>query len=249
MQYRFLLLATTLVASHIAVAQSGESSDCDATSCKTTLRFRPTGIANGAIAACSGQQSMEMVRILADGTRMTRPTPFPSTQIYCDSYGRIRVERAMFPSPPGAKPPVDISLIEIQDPLAGYLYVLDSFHHVAHRLPIRASERGKHEGSPHDVPSAESLGSKFMFGVMLTGKRTTSHTGSTDEAWLDPLTGLVMLRKLTSPTGESTFSVQNYSNAEPDSSLFLVPPGYQLVDELGPFTIEIPRIPGNQQGF
>ena len=80
-----------------------------------------------------------------------------------------------------------------------------------------------------------------MFGVMLTGKRTTSHTGSTDEAWLDPSTGLVVLRKLTSPTGESTFSIQNYSNAEPDSSLFLVPAGYQVVDESGPFTIEIPR--------
>jgi hypothetical protein len=193
----------------------------------------------------SGQESTERVHILPDGSRKGFFSPFPSTQIYRDSQGRIRAERAMFPSPPGAKPPVDISLIEIQDPLAGYLYVLDSFHHVAHRLPVRASERGVHEGSPHDVPSAESLGSKFMFGVMLTGKRTTSRTGTTDEAWIDLLTRVVVLRKLTSPTYESTMAVQNYSNAEPDSSLFLVPAGYQVVDESGPFTIEVSRTPGN----
>ena len=36
-------------------------------------------------------------------------------------------------------------------------------------------------------------------------------------------------------------TVQNYSNAEPDSALFLVPAGYEVVDKSGPFTIVIPR--------
>ena len=80
-----------------------------------------------------------------------------------------------------------------------------------------------------------------MFGVVLTGKRTTSRTGATDEAWIDLLTSVVVLRKLTSPASETTMAVQNYSNAEPDSSLFLVPAGYEVVDETGPFTIEIAR--------
>jgi hypothetical protein len=202
MRYRFLLFATTLVAAHIAVAQIGTSSECNATSCKTTLRFGPMGISNAASAAYSGQESREMVQILADGTRKIFPRPFPSTQIYRDSQGRIRAERTMFPSRPGVKPPVDIALIEIQDPQAGYLYVLDSFHQVAHRLPVRASQPVLGPVSAHEGPSGESLGSKYMFGAMLTGRRTTSRTGSTDETWIDPQTSVVVLRKLTSPSSE-----------------------------------------------
>src|SRR5207247_7747601 len=33
----------------------------------------------------------------------------------------------------------------------------------------------------------------------------------------------------------------NVNRAEPDATLFQVPPGYQVVDETGPFTIEIMR--------
>jgi hypothetical protein len=36
-------------------------------------------------------------------------------------------------------------------------------------------------------------------------------------------------------------TVQNYSNAEPDPALFLVPTDYRLADETGSLTIVIPR--------
>src|ERR1700674_2135327 len=141
MRYRFLMFATALVAMHIAFAQSGMSGGCDATSCKMTFTFGPMGMVRmiSASAAFSGQETMESKQTLADGTHIFRgnfPSSF-SAMTYRDSQGRVRTERPIFPSRPGVKPPIDVLLIEIQDPLAGYLYVLDSVHHVAHRLPVQ----------------------------------------------------------------------------------------------------------------
>ena len=39
----------------------------------------------------------------------------------------------------------------------------------------------------------------------------------------------------------STGRLKDLSIAEPDPSLLQVPPGYRIVDENGPFTVEIPR--------
>jgi hypothetical protein len=62
------------------------------------------------------------------------------------------------------------------------------------------------------------------------------------ETWTDPRTNVAVLRKSTSPTGNSTMTMQNYSNSEPDPSLFQIPPGYRVVDETGgSFTIVTPR--------
>jgi hypothetical protein len=166
----------------------------------------------------------------------------------------------MFPVQPLGKSPEDITLVEIQDPVAGYLYVLDSVNHVAHRVPIQPPKPLVRPGSVNNAPRAvptgytsESLGTQLMFGVVLTGQRTTSTTpaGSlmgndqpittVSEIWTDPQTNVVVLKKTASPTGDSTMTMQNYSNAEPDPALFLVPADYQLVDETGSFTIVIPR--------
>ena len=35
--------------------------------------------------------------------------------------------------------------------------------------------------------------------------------------------------------------MDNLSTSEPDPGLFQVPPGYQIVEETGPFTIQIKR--------
>jgi len=35
--------------------------------------------------------------------------------------------------------------------------------------------------------------------------------------------------------------MENFSTSEPDPGLFQVPPGYQIVEETGPFTIVIKR--------
>jgi len=262
MRYRFLIFATTLVAAQFAVAQSGISGSCDATFCKMTFTFGPIGmpLASAASAAYSGQQTMEYVQ--TKGTHITSKSSRFSAMTYRDSQGRVRTERPMFPSHPGSKSAVNVILVEIQDPLAGYLYVLDSVNHVAHRVPVQPLKPilppVPVEHTLSAIPTgytstSESLGTQFMFGVTLIGQKTTTTTpaGSrmgndqpvttVSEIWTDPRTNLVVLRKTTSPTGDSTMTVQNYSNAEPDPALFLVPADYQLADETGSFTIVIPR--------
>ena len=141
MRYRFLIFATALVAAQFAVAQTGMSGSCDATFCKMTFTFGPIGMphASAASAAYSGQQTMEYVQTLANGTHITSKSSLFSAMTYRDSQGRVRTERPMFPSHPGSKSAVNVILVEIQDPLAGYLYVLDSVNRVAHRVPSSPS--------------------------------------------------------------------------------------------------------------
>lgn len=38
-----------------------------------------------------------------------------------------------------------------------------------------------------------------------------------------------------------TMKMQNFSTAEPDPTLFVVPPGYKVVDETGGFTIKVAK--------
>jgi hypothetical protein len=192
-------------------------------------------------AAYSGQQSGELVRKLPNGTHKAMPFP-PSPMVYRDSQGRIRVEHPVYLSPPGAKPTLKTMLVEIQDPVAAYMCVLDPMNRVAHRVRVQPPKPIMRPALMDEAAGAESLGTKLMFGVMLTGQRTTSSTGTdVDETWTDPLNGRIVLRRLTSATSESAMSVPNYSNAEPDPALFLVPADYAVVDESGPFTIVTPR--------
>jgi hypothetical protein len=41
--------------------------------------------------------------------------------------------------------------------------------------------------------------------------------------------------------GENTIALKNINLAEPDAALFQPPPGYQIVDENGPFRITVPQ--------
>jgi len=50
---------------------------------------------------------------------------------------------------------------------------------------------------------------------------------------------IVLMKSFDRHTGEHITRLTNLNRAEPDATLFQVPPGYQIVDETGPFTIEI----------
>jgi hypothetical protein len=53
---------------------------------------------------------------------------------------------------------------------------------------------------------------------------------------------LTILSKTVDPrSGENIMRMDNLSTSEPDPGLFQVPPGYQIVEETGPFTIQIKR--------
>jgi hypothetical protein len=194
-------------------------------------------------AAFSGQQSGELVRKLPNGTHKAMPVPrFP--MVYRDSQGRIRVEHPVYLSRPVTEPPLMTTLVEIQDPVSAYMYLLDTMNRVAHRVRVQPAKSIPLRPTPLDeAPGAESLGTKLMFGVMLTDQRTTSSTGTdVDEIWTDPVNGVIVARRNTSAASDSTMARPNYSNAEPDPALFRVPAGYAVVDESGPFTIVTPLV-------
>ncbi len=213
----------------------------------------------------SGRPTSRSVQILADGTRLTRESSLYG-MTYRDSMGRVRTERPAFPVLSGIRPIAEFTIIEITDPVAGYRYLLDSVNHVAHRAPfqgqvIRAtpalpasapppSQRTMPDGT---VTASEPLGTDSISGVTVVGRRTTftypagSRMGNdrpvarVSENWMSPQLGISLRSKSTGPEGESTMTMEDFSATEPDPSLFLIPSGYQIVDETGPFKIVVPR--------
>ena len=212
----------------------------------------------------SAVRSQQSVQTLADGAHLTRSGRM-ETATWRDSNGRVRTEIRV---PPGERrpSPCDSSLVEIEDPVAGYVYLLDSVDRVAYRLPLttlpRATKRtaAQKAASPpaqtspdEAAPARESLGEKTMFGITVTGTRTvvTYPVGSrigndrpvttTEEDWVSPELHVNLYSQRTNYDGSvSTTSLKDLSVAEPDPSLLQVPPGYRIIDESGSFTIQIP---------
>ena len=109
-------------------------------------------------------------------------------------------------------------------------------------------------------PVTESLGTQMIEGSLAGGRRvtTTIPAGidgndkalvSTSETWIARDLKLVVLSKHTSlKDGETVTKLINITRAEPDPTLFQVPPAYRLVDEEGRFTIEVTRSRGDVKG-
>jgi hypothetical protein len=107
--------------------------------------------------------------------------------------------------------------------------------------------------SPSITPerSSESLGTQVIEGVLAQGTRTTTTypvgamgndqpISATTENWISRDLNAVVLSKISDPRqGDRIQALVNISQTEPDPALFQVPPGYQVIDETGPFTITI----------
>jgi hypothetical protein len=201
---------------------------------------------------------------LVDGTKIENQTP--PVLHYQDSKGRFRAE---YPFRRPANFPNRVSLppqVEIIDSVAGYHYVLDTVHRVAHRGVIRIvptkpspQQTQSAELSPPDRKAgdrtqpqhtAEQLGNKVIEGIALEGKRTstTFPAGSsmgndrpvtvTAEEWSAPGSAMPPFRKISDPRfGDETAASYDIVRGEPDPSLFQIPPDYQIVDEPGPFAV------------
>ena len=105
-----------------------------------------------------------------------------------------------------------------------------------------------------DTPMAPEtpLEHKTIEGVAVEGRKTTTvipagQVGNeqpitiTSEEWRSPELNLLVLTKHSDPrTGESSYRLQNIIRAEPDRSLFMVPPDY-TVKETGIRKMEEPR--------
>ncbi len=103
--------------------------------------------------------------------------------------------------------------------------------------------------------STESLGTKLIDGNLAEGRRTTMTyaIGSigndrpvvvTQEMWTSTELRLMLLSTNRDPrSGDNTIRIENLTRAEPDPSLFQVPPDYEVVDDTGPVTLQFSAPP------
>ena len=115
----------------------------------------------------SGERVTEHSQTLADGTHIDRPGG-PHEKTWRDSQGRVRTERQMFGPWLDSEDPSPIA--EISDPVAGYIYVLDSVNKVAHRVkvsttPERSAARTLLAPLP---PTGGATGAPATIGAIMT---------------------------------------------------------------------------------
>jgi hypothetical protein len=219
----------------------------------------------------SGQMTSQTVRTLASGVHLTS-TGLTQPMKHRDSAGRVRSDSMMTAQPMAGNTKPQINrLAEIDDPVAGFIYILDDSRKIAHRIvpcsrpapPAVVVQRPapKPATTPATPPvtggvrvesTTEDLGTQTMSGVTVTGRRTTTtfppggYQGNNqpvarvEEQWYSAEFGMNFLTKTTTPNGETTQTMTNFTAGEPNPALFQVPAGYQIVDETAAFTITIP---------
>jgi hypothetical protein len=104
-------------------------------------------------------------------------------------------------------------------------------------------------GDQQDEAKTESLGTQVMEGVVVEGKRVTrtipaGQIGNTQpieitsEVWTSPDLQVVVMSKHSDPRfGETTYQLTGIQRAEPDHSLFEIPPGYTVKNMPAPMTL------------
>ena len=205
----------------------------------------------------SAEEIASQTRELPDGNRIAHA--MPSVFIYRDAAGRTRTDRPAVLMSPNPTFAANIPLIpEIYDPIAGYQYFLDTFNRVAHRYKILPSTVLLHRvdgvisgpGNGENAPAFvnEPLGKKMIEGIEAEGRRTTATypvgmmsndkpMTTVTEYWNSTdLKVTVYMKSESSSTGENLRALINIKRAQPDPSLFQVPPEYKVVDETGTFT-------------
>lgn len=201
----------------------------------------------------SGEQTEVDTQTLADGTHVTHEVGFHQ-KAWRDSQGRVRVERSVLAGAPTGRLRNVPTLVEIQDPVAGYAYIMDDVSRVAHRIklavigPLRGSPPQTY--NPPRAGGAEDLGTQVIDGIDAIGTRTSRVVPAgaqrndapytvTREEWVSPDLRLTILVITTDPIqGVKTSKIANLSRVEPDPALFFVPTDYTVVDEAQTFTIK-----------
>ena len=140
----------------------------------------------------------------------------------------------------------------INDPVAGYSYVLNANTKVATKRVIPKPPSGTPPaGAPGNGPrrprdssdvTTSDLGTQTIAGVSAQGKSVT-HTVpagaignaqpiiSTNETWYSPDLQVIVLAKRNDPRmGQSTYSLTNIQRAKPAATLFQVPSDYTIQD-------------------
>jgi hypothetical protein len=184
----------------------------------------------------SGEQTDVNVQTLADGNTITNVTGFQQ-KAWRDSQGRVRVQRPCAPGPGASRLKNVSTIVQIQDPVAGYTYLVDDAHRVVHRIHLVATTP-RATGAP-----AGNLGSQTIDGIEAVGNRTTMPApgGSgvvTRDEWVSLDLHLTILVVVTGPISVATGKIANLSRTEPEPALFQIPLDYAVVDESQNFTIK-----------
>jgi hypothetical protein len=189
--------------------------------------------------------------VLSIGEEPPRKVQSAETREYRDAQGRTRHER---PALMVAGPAGDASgtVIEIDDPVAGFRLVLDEGRHIAHRMPLPAplARPARLAAAPPEPPGtvSKSLGTRIINGELAEGhffsSMVTGPSGpvkSESETWISRDLRIMVFSRLSGPHNDRTTVLKSLTRGEPDLRLFQVPPGYTVVDEGGPFVIEYQR--------
>jgi hypothetical protein len=119
------------------------------------MRFRAESFSRPTItgAPYSAEEVDENQQTLADGTHITQL--MPTVKKYRDSMGRTRTERQPFNGAitSGSQHLELPMLVEIEDPVAHFQYVLDPEHNMAHRVEIKVREERSRSSEPGTVQS------------------------------------------------------------------------------------------------
>ena len=198
----------------------------------------------------------ERTQTLSDGTRNWKPVR--SSHVCRDAAGRTWEDNA-FTSDGGASSPL---IVYIFDPVAGYRYILDLAGKVVHRVALtppgkRPSVSRNPAGASSAGPlaprySREWLGTQVMDGIQVEGQRDTETVPAgahqfgdrplilTTEAWTSKDLRVTMLAKSShSEVGERVTRLTKLTRGDPPPMLFQIPPGFSIVDEIGPFTVHL----------
>jgi len=191
----------------------------------------------------SAQAVTEHTQTLPDGNAIHTTT---TVNVYRDSQGRKRREEEIGAIGPWAAQGTPRKVINITDPVGGFIHTLYPDTQVARQMPFRAHAGAwGGAGTPRERPQnpdikTESLGTQVIGGVTAQGTRTTRTTPAgrvgnqaplviTIERWYSPeLQTDVMVKEVNPQFGQTTFQLTNIVRAEPDASLFQVPPNYTI---------------------
>ncbi len=191
----------------------------------------------------SAQAVSEHTQILPDGNTIHTTT---AVNVYRDSEGRTRREQEIGAIGPWAAQGSPRKVITITDPVAGFIHTLNPDTQVAREMTFRgraggwrASETARQKPENPNVKT-ESLAAQVIGGVTAQGTRTTrtipaGQVGNqaplviTIERWYSPELQTDVMRKEVNPQfGQTTFQLTNIVRAEPEASLFQVPPNYTI---------------------
>lgn len=199
-------------------------------------------------------ETRTLVKTLDDETH-SKMTNTSMERAFRDSLGRFRLESGEMKDGEWK-----VRLVQIFDPVAltSVSFMVGSktarLTHVQarkERTPEEeakmAAQRARSEAFRKEHPEMggeESLGAQVMLGEVVEGTRHTSTTRAAEgrpamtmvrEMWTSPELRIPLLMKMDHPLiGHETWTVTELKRVEPEASLFKLPDGYKVVEQMRP---------------